>query len=143
MKQYVCTTIFAVLVNGMPQGGGFTRNGASDRGVRSRPFYSFCRLILWPSARSGYVYGYLVGFQPKGRPGGIPLLQYADDTTFFLRGSTVVAHHVSTMIKIFSDFSSLQLNRGKSSVVVIRLSLEKLDRVSAVLATPVVSLPIR
>ena len=47
------------------------------------------------------------------------------------------------MIEIILDFSGLQLNRGKSSVVGIGLSLEELDRVSAVLATSVVSLPIR
>ena len=87
--------------------------------------------------------GYLVGFQTTGQPGGILLLQYEDDTTFFLRGSMVAAHHVSTMLDIFSDFSGLQVNRGKSSVVGIGLSLEELDRVSAMLATPVALLPFR
>ena len=56
--------------------------------------------------------------------GGILLLQYAGDTTFFLCGSTVAAPQVSTMLDIFSDFSGLQLNRGKSSVVGIGLSSE-------------------
>ena len=87
--------------------------------------------------------GYLAGFQTPSRPGGISLLHYAEDTTFFLCGSTVAAHHVSTMLDIFSDFSGLQLNRGKSSVVAIGLSSEELDQVSAVLATPIASLPLR
>ena len=78
-----------------------------------------------------------------GRPGGIPLLQYADDTTFFIRGSTIAAHHIVTMMDIFSDFSGLQLNRSKFSVIGIGLAAVELARVSAVLATPVASFPIR
>ena len=77
-----------------------------------------------------------------GRLGGIPLLQCADDTTFFIRGSTVAAHHIATMMDIFSDFSGLQLNKSKSSVIGIGLAAVELARVSAVLATPVASFPI-
>ena len=46
------------------------------------------------------------------------------------------------MLDIFSDFSGLQLNRGKSSVVGIGLFSEELARVFAVLATHVALLPI-
>ena len=43
----------------------------------------------------------------------------------FLRGSMVAEHHVSSMLDIFSDFSSLRLNEGKSLVVDIGVSLEE------------------
>ena len=44
---------------------------------------------------------------------------------------------------IYSDFSGLCLNRAKSTVVGIGLSPEALAQVSAILSTPVASLPIR
>ena len=127
-----------------PKKGGFTNNGAFGKGARSRPSYSSWRLIHWLSARNDYV---SVVISRDSRPwadrGGIPLLQYADDTTFFIRGSTVTAHHVSTMLDIFSDFSGQQLNRNNSSVVNIGLASKELALVSAMLATPVASFPIR
>ena len=126
-----------------PKGGGFTRNGASDRGVRLRPSYSYWRQILWPSARSSYVSGIYCRFPDHGPSWGHSFATIRrHDTTLFLHGATVTAHHVSTMMGIFLDFSGLQLNRGKYSVVGIKLSSEELDRVSSVLATPVTPLPI-
>ena len=76
-------------------------------------------------------------------PSGVSLLQYADDTTFFIHGSWAAAHTLSTMMDIFSDFSGLQLNRAKSSFIRFRLSPEKLAGCSRILATPVDTLPIR
>ena len=49
---------------------------------------------------------------------------------------------MATMMDIFSDYSGLQLNRSKSSVLGIRLDATKLARVSIVLATPVASIRI-
>ena len=46
------------------------------------------------------------------------------------------------MLDIFSDFSGLQLNRSKSSVIGIGLAEAELAHVSTVLATPVASFPI-
>ena len=128
MKQCVCITTFAVLVNGRPQGGWIHPQWGIRQGCPLAPLlFILAADTLAICTEQLCIRGYLAGFQTTGRPGSIPLLQYADDTTFFLRGSTVAAHHVSTMIEIFSDFSGLQLNRGKSSVVGIGLSLEELD----------------
>ena len=141
MKQCVCTTTFAVLVNGRPQGGWIHLQRGIRQGCPLAPLlFILVADTLAICTEQLYIRGYLAGFQTSGLLGGIPLLQYADDTTFFLRGSTAAAHHVSIMLDIFSNFSGLQLNRGKSSVVDIGLSSEELVRVSAMLATPVTSL---
>ena len=54
--------------------------------------------------------GSLTDFQSPSVPSCVPLLQYADDMTFFIQGSWAAAHTLSTMMDIFSDFSGLQLN---------------------------------
>ena len=118
MKQCVCTTTFAVLVSGRPQGGWIHPQRGIRQGCPLAPLlFILASDTLAICTEQLCIQGYLAGFQTTGRPGGIPLLQYAYDTTFFLRGSTVVAHLVSTMIEIYSDFLGLQLNRGKSSAV--------------------------
>ena len=78
-----------------------------------------------------------------GHPGGIPILQYADDTTFFIQGSKTAAHTLSQMMDIFADFSGLQLNRAKSSFVGFGLATEELRHCAEILATPIETLPIR
>ena len=88
------------------------------------------------------LYGALTGFQSASVPGGIPLLQYADDTTFFIQGSTAAWHNLSTMLDIFSDFSGLCLNRAKSTLVGFGLSAEELAGCAQTLATPIAGLPI-
>ena len=144
MKQCVCTTTFAVLVNGRPQGGWIHPQQGIRQGCLLAPLlFILAADTLAISTEQLCIRNYLTGFQTTGRPGGIPLLQYADDTTFFIRGLTVAAHHVSTMLDIFSDYSGLQLNRSKSSAIGIGLDSEELAWVSAVLCTPVASLPIR
>ena len=143
MKQCVCTMTFAVMVNGRPQGGWIHPQRGIRQGCPLAPLLSILAAdTLAICTEQLCIRGYLSGFQTTGRPGGILLLQYADNTTFFIRGSTVTAHHVSTMLDILSDFSGLQLNRSKSSVVGIGLDSEGLARISAVLSTPVASLPI-
>ena len=87
--------------------------------------------------------GTFAGFQSSNIPGGIPLLQYADDTTFFIQGSWAAAHTLSIMMDIFSDFSSLRLNRAKSSFIGFGLSSEELTGCARILATPIGALPIR
>ena len=47
----------------------------------------------------------MTGFQSASLPDGIPLLQYADDMTFFIQGSTTAAQTLSIMMDIFSNFS--------------------------------------
>ena len=86
--------------------------------------------------------GALTGFQSASLLGGIPLLQYADDTTFFIQGSMTAAQALSTMMDIFSDFSGLQLNRAKSTFVRFGLPVEEMSGCSQILATPIGVLPI-
>ena len=133
MKQYVCTMKFAVLVSDRPQGGWIHPQRGIRHGCPLAPLlFILAADTLAICTEQLYIRGYLARFQTPGRPGGIPLLQCVNDTTFFLRGS---------MVDIFSDFSGLQLNWGKSSIVIIGLSSEELDRVSAVLATPLSRFP--
>ena len=144
MKQCVCTTTFAVLINGRPQGGWIHPQRGIRQGCPLAPLlFILAADTLVMCTKRLCIRGYLAGFQTMGRPGGIPLLQYADDTTFFILGSIVAAHHIATMIDIFSDFSGLQLNKSTSSVIGIKLYAAEVARVSAVLATPVASFPIR
>ena len=73
MKHCVCTTTFAVLINGRPQGEGFTRKGVLGKGARSHPFYSW-RPIRLLSAWNDYV-SVVISWDFRPRAGrGIPLL---------------------------------------------------------------------
>ena len=87
--------------------------------------------------------GHLSGFQTTSIPGGIPLLQYAGDTTFFIQGSEIAARTLSMMIDVFTDFSGLQLNQAKSTVVGFGLSTEELSRYAEILASPIGTLPLQ
>ena len=144
VKQCVTTPTFAVLVNGRPQGGWIH----PQRGIRQGCPLAPLLFILAADAlavctsqlcRSGA----FAGFQSSNIPGGIPLLQYDDDTTFFIQGSWAAAHTLSIMMDIFSDFSGLLLNRAKSSFIGFGLSSEELVGCARILATPIGALPIR
>ena len=78
-----------------------------------------------------------------GSPGGIPLLQYADNTTFFIQGSESAAQSLAIMMEIFSDFSELQLNRAKSTFVGFGLSTSELTQCVSILGMAIGTLPIR
>ena len=65
-------------------------------------------------------------FQSANIPYSIPLLEYANDMTFFIQGSMVAAHNLSSMVDIFSDFSDLRLNRAKSTFLEFGLLAEKM-----------------
>ena len=69
---------------------------------------------LHPGSRyTGSVHGeevrarLLARFQTIGWPGGVPLLQYANDMIFFMEGSVEAAEKVSTLLDMFYDFSGL------------------------------------
>ena len=118
MKQYVCTTTFTVLVNGRPQGGWIHPQRGIRQGCPLAPLlFILAADTLATCTHQLCTRGYLSRFQSSPSQASIPLLQYADDTCFFLRGSVAAAHHVSSMIDIYSDFSGLRLNRAKSMVV--------------------------
>ena len=87
--------------------------------------------------------GAMTRFWLASLPGGIPLLQYADDTTFFIQGSMAVTQTLSTMMDIFSDFFGLRLNWAKSTFAGFGLSAKELSGCSQNLETPIGALPIR
>ena len=87
--------------------------------------------------------GLLAGFQTAGWSGGVPLLQYADDTIFFMEGSMEAAEKVLALLDMFYDFSGLSLNRAKSTFIGFRMSAEERGQCAPILSTPTGSLPIR
>ena len=143
VKQFVSTPSFAILINGHPQGGGIHPQRSIRQGCPLAPLLfilaadtlAVCTLQLCSR-------GHLARFQSPGIPGGIPLPQYADDTTFFIQGSWAAAHTHSAMMDIFSDFSGLRLNRAKSSFIGFGLSVEEMVGCSRILTTPIGELPI-
>ena len=144
VKQCVTTVSFAILINGRPQGGWIHPQHGIRQGCPLAPLLFIlaagalvvCTLQL--SSR-----GHITGFQTPGIPGGIPLLQHADNTTFFIQGSWAAAHTISVMMDIFLDFSGLRLNRAKSSFIGFGLSAEEMAGCSRILLTPIGVLPIQ
>ena len=87
--------------------------------------------------------GFLKGYQTPSYLEGIPLLQYVDNTTFFIEGSMEEARNLSTLLGLFLDFSSLQINRTKSVFIGFGLAPDEELHWSEALGTPIGSLPIR
>ena len=48
-------------------------------------------------------------------PDGIPLLQYVDNTIFFIEDLVEEARNLSTLLDMFMNFSGLQINCTKSA----------------------------
>ena len=144
MKLCVTTSSCSVLINGRMQGRWFRPQRGIRQGCPLAPLLfilavdalAFCTMRLCLG-------GHISGFQTAGHPGGIPLLQYADDTTFFIQGSETAARTLSKMMDIFADFFGLQLNRAKSSFVGFGLAPDELHRWAEILATPIETHPIR
>ena len=144
MKFCVTTSSYSVLVNGRPQGGWFQ----PQRGIRQGCPLAPLLFILAVDTLAFYTIrlcsrSHLMGFQMTSISGGIPLLQYADDTTFFIQGSEIAARTLCLLMEFFTDFSGLQLNRAKSMIVGFGLSAEELSQCAEILATPIGTLPIR
>ena len=87
--------------------------------------------------------GMLSSFQTAGWPGGVPLLQYADDSIFFIEGSMEAAERTSALLELFFDFSGFSLNRAKSTFFGFGMSSEEMSQCARILSTPAGSLPIR
>ena len=125
IKLCVTTASFSVLVNERPHGGWFQPQKGIRQGCPLAPLLfivaagalAICTTRLCSR-------GYLLGFWMVGTPEGIPMLQYAGDTTFFVQGFETAACTLSNMMDIFSDFSRLQLNRVKFIFVGSGLSTE-------------------
>jgi len=84
----------------------------------------------------------LKGFQTASYPTDIPLLQYANNTTFSMEGSVEEAKNLSMLLDIFANVSGLQINRAKSVFVGFGLSSEEAQCWEA-LGTPIRSLRMR
>ena len=144
MKLCVATSSCSVLINGQTQGGWFQPQRGLRQGCPLAPLLfilaadalAFCTMRLCS-------HGHLSGFQTAGHPGGIPLLHYADDNTFFIQGAETAARTLSQIMNIFADFSGLQLNRAKSSFVGFGLTSEEIARCAKILATQIATLPLR
>ena len=144
VKQCVITSTFSVLVNGRPQGGWIHPQRGILQGCMLAPLLFILVVDALAVCTSQVcLHGALTGFQSASLSGGIPLLQYADDTTFFIQGSTKTAQTLSIMMDIFSYFSGLRLNRAKFTLVGFSLSAEELSGCSQILETPIGTLPIR
>ena len=144
MKQCVCTNTFAVLVNDRPQGGWIHPQRGIRQGCPLAPLlFILAADTLAVCTERLCMRGLLTGFQTAGWRGGVPLLQYADATIFFMEGSVEAVEKVSALLDMFSDFSGLSLNRAKSTFIGFGMPAEERDRCARILATPAGSLPIR
>ena len=118
VKQCVMTSTFAILVNSRLQGGWIHPQRGIWQGCKLAPLLFILAVDALAVCTSQVcLHGFMTGFQSASLPGGIPLLQYADDMTFFIQGSTVVTQTLLIMMDIFSNFSGLRLNRAKSTFV--------------------------
>ena len=141
MKLCITTTSSSVLLNGRPQGEWIQPQRGVWQGCPLAPLLfilavdtlTFCITRLCSR-------GFLSSYQVAGFPRGIPVLQYADDTTFFIQG---LARSLSIMMEIFSDFFGLQLNRAKSTFVGFSMSTLALTQCAGILGTPIGTLSIR
>ena len=118
VKQCVCTNMFAVLVNGRPQGSWIHPQRGIRQGCPQAPLLFILAVdTLAVCTERLCMRGMLSGFQTAGWPGGVPLLQYADDTIFFIEGSMEAAERTSALLDLFFDLSGLSLNRAKSTFI--------------------------
>ena len=144
VKQCVTTSNFAVLANGRPQGGWIDPQGGIRQGCPLVPLLFILAVdALAVCTLRVCSHGALIGFQSASLPDGIPLLRYVNNTTFFIQGSMVAAQTLSTMMDIFSNFSSLRLKRAKFTFVGFNLFEEEMGGCSQILATPIGILSIR
>ena len=126
VKQCVCTNTFVVLVNGRPQGGWIHPQRGIRQGYPLAPvLFILAADTLAVCMERLCMRGLLAGFQTIGWPGGVPQLQYADDTLFFMEGSVEAAKKVSALLDMFSDFLGLSLNRAKSTFIGFVMSAEQ------------------
>ena len=75
--------------------------------------------------------------------GGITLLQYANDTIFFMEGSVEEAENLSTLLNMFADCLGLQVNEAKSVFVSFGMSMMEEANCASAFGTPIGTLPIR
>ena len=96
VKQCVCTNTFAVQINGRPQGGWIHPQRGIRQGCPLAPLLFILAVdALAVCTERLCARGLLSGAQTDGCSGGVPLLQYADDTIFFIEGAKEAAERTS------------------------------------------------
>ena len=144
MKRCVTSQSFSVLANERPTGGWIRPQRGIRQGCPLAPMlFILAADVLYSSAAQVCARGSLKSFQTHSQPLGIPLLQYADDTLFFMEGSVEEAKNLSALLDVFPDCSGLRLNREKSEFIGFGLSRDEEGQCSRALGTPMGTLPIR
>ena len=144
MKRCVTSQSFSVLVNGQPTGGWIRPQRGIRQGCPLAPMlFIHAADVLYISVALACAWGSLKGFQTYSQPLGIPLLQYVDDTLFFMEGSVEEAKNLLALLDVFADCSGLRLNREKSEFTGFGLSQDEESQCSRALGTPMGTLPIR
>ena len=129
MKRCVMSQSFSVLVNGQPTGGWIQPQRGIRHGCPLPPMlFILVADVLYSSAVQACARGRLKGFQTRSHPLGIPLLQYADDTLFFMEGAMEEAKNLSALLDVFADCSRLRINRDKSEFIGFGMSREEEDQ---------------
>ena len=111
IKYCITSHSFSVLVNGQSEGGWIKQQKGVRQGCPLAPLL----FVLAVDALAIYItqecsHGRLQGFQTTNYPSGIPMLQYADDTTFFMEGSMEATKNLSRLLDQLADVSVLQIN---------------------------------
>lgn len=133
-----------ILVNGRPTGGWVQ----PQRGVRQGCPLAPMLFVIAADALARCVFSachahMLSGFSAgQGRDPMIPLLQYADDTIFFLEGSAESARRAAILVELFGEVSGMKINHSKSSFIPFGMSEVVASNCAHELRTPAGSLPI-
>ena len=98
--------------------GGFGEGIQPQKGVRrgcllAPLLFSLAVDMLIMCTIQAYLQGMLRGYQTRSYLEGIPLLQYVNDTMFFMEGSMEEAKNLSTLLDLFADVSGLQINHSE------------------------------
>ena len=118
VKRCVTTYAFSILVNRVPEGGRIHRQKGVRQGCPLAPLlFVFTVDALATCTMQACSQGLLKGYQTPSYPDGIPLLQYDDNTMFYIENSVEGARNLSILLDLFTDFSGLQINHTKSTLI--------------------------
>ena len=78
---------------------------------------------------------------PLGSDALFPVLQHADDTLLIFQGTLQQAQVIKNILSAFSDFSGLQINFHKSTLVPVSVETDTAMEIAHLLGCPVSSFP--